>query len=98
MSARVGSPKHSTAPNDFGAQPLRCKHIHNWFGTACATMCSGAEVLMIRSRYPMCVICNEPVDLRTAKTNNEGQAVHEECYLMKMKNNPPTENPEETSQ
>jgi hypothetical protein len=46
----------------------------------------------------MCVICNEPVDLRTAKTNNEGQAVHEECYLMKMKNNPPTENPEETSQ
>ena len=33
---------------------------------------------MIRSRFPMCAICNEPVDLRTAKTNDEGQAVHEE--------------------
>jgi hypothetical protein len=45
---------------------------------------------MIRSRSPMCAICNEPVDLRTAKTNDEGQAVHEECYAMKIKN-PPTE-------
>jgi hypothetical protein len=53
---------------------------------------------MMRSRSPMCVICNEPVDPRTAKTNDEGQPVHEECYAMKMKNNPPTENSEETTQ
>ena len=53
---------------------------------------------MIRSRFPECGICHEPVDLRTAKTNDEGQPVHEECYAMKMKNNPPTENFEETSQ
>jgi len=36
--------------------------------------------------------------LRIAKTDDEGEAVHEECYLMKMKDNPPTENSEETSQ
>jgi hypothetical protein len=53
---------------------------------------------MIRSRFPLCAICREPVDLRIAKTNDEGEAVHEECYLMQMKDNPPTENPEETSQ
>ena len=51
---------------------------------------------MIRSRFPLCTICREPVDLRIAKT--DGEAVHEECYLMKMKDNPPTENSEETSQ
>jgi hypothetical protein len=53
---------------------------------------------MIRSRFPLCTICREPVDLRIAKTDDEGEAVHEECYLMKMKDNPPTENSEETSQ
>jgi hypothetical protein len=36
--------------------------------------------------------------LRIAKTNDEGEAVHEECYLMKMKDNPSNENSEETSQ
>ena len=31
-------------------------------------------------RYP-CPICNEPVKLETAKTNEDGHPVHEECYL-----------------
>lgn len=53
---------------------------------------------MLRPRFPMCAICSEPVDLRIAKTNDEGQAVHEECYLVKMKGSPPTENSEETNQ
>jgi hypothetical protein len=61
-------------------------------------MFQGGGALMIRSRFPLCAICREPVDLRIAKTNDEGDAVHEECYLMQMKDNPPTENPEETSQ
>lgn len=54
------------------------------------------EDFMLRARFPVCAICNEPVDLRIAKTNDEGRAVHEECYLMKMKD-PPPENSDETS-
>ena len=31
-----------------------------------------------------CFLCNEPVDLHTAKTDANGKAVHAECYTMKM--------------
>ena len=27
-----------------------------------------------------CAVCNKPVDLKTAKTNERGKAVHERCY------------------
>ena len=30
-----------------------------------------------------CAICNTPVDLRTSKTNDQGKAVHEECYVLR---------------
>lgn len=29
-----------------------------------------------------CSICNQPVDLETTKTDDYGNAVHEECYVM----------------
>ena len=29
-----------------------------------------------------CSLCNKPVDLTTAKTNEAGKAVHEECYVL----------------
>ena len=31
-----------------------------------------------------CWICGNPVDLRTSKTDEQGFAVHEECYVAKM--------------
>jgi hypothetical protein len=31
-----------------------------------------------------CSICNKPVALETAKTDEVGQAAHEECYLFKL--------------
>jgi len=50
-----------------------------------------------KSRFPGCALCNEPVDLRAAKTDEDGHAVHEECYLLRMQMKgsipPPTENP-----
>jgi hypothetical protein len=39
-----------------------------------------------------CPICNKPIDLQTCKTNGAGNAVHEECYVLReaLKNaNPP---------
>jgi hypothetical protein len=39
------------------------------------------------SAYPTvfnCSICNKPVDLETAKTDENGKTVHEECYVFKQ--------------
>ena len=30
-----------------------------------------------------CSICNKPVDLESAKTDDHGKAVHEQCYLLR---------------
>jgi hypothetical protein len=32
-------------------------------------------------RLPNCSICNEPVEVETAKTDENGKAVHEDCYV-----------------
>jgi hypothetical protein len=31
--------------------------------------------------YPVCPICNQHVELETAKTDEKGRAVHEDCYI-----------------
>jgi hypothetical protein len=33
---------------------------------------------------PTCHICNKPVKLEMAKTDESGRAVHEGCYLLKV--------------
>jgi hypothetical protein len=35
-------------------------------------------------RLPKCSICNEPVELETGKTDEDGKAVHEDCYVLRM--------------
>jgi hypothetical protein len=37
-------------------------------------------------RLPICAICNEWVELENSKTDEDGQAIHEECYLQKLHN------------
>ena len=32
----------------------------------------------------LCPICNEPVKLEAAKTDDDGHAVHDACYLDKI--------------
>ena len=34
---------------------------------------------------PICPICREPVRVEEAKTNEEGLAIHEECYFASLK-------------
>jgi hypothetical protein len=34
---------------------------------------------------PPCTICDKPVPLETCKTDEAGKAVHEECYVLKLK-------------
>jgi hypothetical protein len=34
---------------------------------------------------PVCSICNRPVKLETSRTDEHGKAVHEGCYLLKVK-------------
>src|SRR6202043_3657280 len=35
-------------------------------------------------RLPDCCVCKSPVLLETSKTDEYGQAVHEECYVLKL--------------
>lgn len=37
-----------------------------------------------RRGKPACSICGEPVNLQTAKSDGDGKAVHEECYVQKI--------------
>lgn len=35
-------------------------------------------------RAPICSICHQPVPLNDAKTDEDGNAIHEACYLVKL--------------
>jgi hypothetical protein len=35
-------------------------------------------------RVPFCSICNRPVGLNEATTDEDGRAVHESCYIAKI--------------
>ena len=39
---------------------------------------------VISLQSPICSICNLPVPLNDAKTDEDGNAVHENCYLIKL--------------
>jgi hypothetical protein len=36
-----------------------------------------------------CRVCGKPVDLRFSKTDEDGKAVHEECYVANLENEIP---------
>jgi hypothetical protein len=38
-----------------------------------------------RITLPACAVCNRPVQLETSKTDENGKAVHGECYVLKVK-------------
>jgi hypothetical protein len=40
--------------------------------------------------FPTCSICNKPVKLETSKTDELGKAVHEGCYVLKVRNKKPS--------
>jgi hypothetical protein len=33
---------------------------------------------------PLCPICNKPIALETSKTDENGRAVHEDCYIKRL--------------
>lgn len=46
----------------------------------------GRGVPMAHAIQPQfnCSICNKPVDLAIAKTDDDGKAVHDECYILNL--------------
>jgi hypothetical protein len=36
-------------------------------------------------RLPRCSMCNQPVEVATATTDEDGKAIHEECYAARMR-------------
>ena len=39
----------------------------------------------LRERFPICPVCNEPVELSAAVIDENGKAVHEDCYVKVLK-------------
>jgi hypothetical protein len=42
------------------------------------------RVIPKKPELPVCPICSRPVILESAKVDEQGQAMHEECYLLKI--------------
>jgi hypothetical protein len=38
--------------------------------------------------FPTCCICDQPVQLETSKADEHGQAVHGECYFLRVSSKP----------
>jgi hypothetical protein len=46
---------------------------------------AGPELVRNAFELTPCILCNEPVPLDSSKTDEDGKAVHEECYLLRMR-------------
>ena len=44
---------------------------------------AGPQIHRSQRHILRCRICNLPVPVETAKTDSEGQAIHEACYLLR---------------
>lgn len=42
------------------------------------------EHLQTKFAPRLCPVCNEPIDLRVSKTDEQGRAIHEDCYALKI--------------
>ena len=38
-----------------------------------------------RSSLLLCPLCNKPVSVESAKTDERGRAIHEDCYVLELK-------------
>ena len=41
--------------------------------------------MFTKDNFLECPLCNQPVPLESAKTDEHGHAIHEECYLLKVR-------------
>ena len=46
---------------------------------------SGPQLVPDEPALARCYLCDKPVPLEASKTDENGQAVHEECYLLKIR-------------
>lgn len=58
-------------------------------------MCGGEKSLgaEMESENFTCRICGRPLDLKFSKTDENGKAVHSDCYANKLERNPPLQFP-----
>lgn len=49
-----------------------------------ASVPNAVPISSSHSQSPLCVVCNQPVTLEMAKTDETGRAVHDECYLQRV--------------
>ena len=65
-------------------------HISPPYPTGVGLLCKSDDpqrhlCLEVTMPNPICDICHKPVKLETSKTNELGKAVHEGCYLLRVR-------------
>ena len=65
-------------------------HIPPPYPTGVGLLCKSDDpqrhlCLEVTMPNPICEICHKPVKLETSKTNELGKAVHERCYLLRVR-------------
>jgi len=56
---------------------------------------AGPQVVRDTFELTPCILCDNPVPLASSKTDEDGKAVHEECYLLRMRLKRATSNDED---
>ena len=46
---------------------------------------NGPQLVPAEPALPRCSLCDKPVPLEASKTDESGKAVHEECYVLKIR-------------
>lgn len=76
----VTAPFHFYDPVDHDAHPIDISPIN----ISISPIEGGIALTNPQEFTPLCPICNQPVLLETCKADEQGRAVHEQCYAMKV--------------
>jgi hypothetical protein len=82
---RAGGPKKGSCPRTFKGlklRPLRARivvfrNLHSQKETRAMT--APPQIVLV------CSICHQPVAIETSKTDEHGHAIHEDCYVLKLR-------------
>jgi hypothetical protein len=78
------SPKIPGSRHWSAAYPAQIQ-VANQMAGIVLFICMEAPLMPKPIASPLCFICNNPVELEISKTDENGHAVHERCYLLRLR-------------
>jgi hypothetical protein len=84
--SRASHESHAAEKSIQSVGTPQYRHFYH-FGYMLARQHKG-DAMHNGKHFPICPLCNEAVEVQTAKTDHDGKAVHEECYVQSLKAQP----------